>query len=147
MITSIISIKKLNLLCILLQYKFYYITVNGCMYTNDAELFIICLVQQSAATVSSLLTFVRFPEACKEKQQKLISSFFVLYVLYWLYVLLFKSQLSSGHWNSRNQPNARVILLCSTVWCWVTQNTTEFNGFTAIHFPPHPFTAVIAWTW
>ena len=54
--------------------------------------------------------------------------------------------LSLGHWNSKNQPNARVILLCLTVWCWVIPNTMVSNGFTAIHFQPNFFMAVIAWT-
>ena len=72
---------------------------------------------------------------------------FVLYGLYWLYVLCVRSLLSSGHWNSNNQPNARAILHCITVWFWVIPNTMVFNGFTAIHFPPNPFTAAIAWTW
>ena len=71
----------------------------------------------------------------------------VLYVLYFLYILCFRWLLSSGPWNSKNQPSARVILLCITVWCWVILNTRVSNGFTAIHFPQKPSTAVIAWTW
>ena len=51
-----------------------------------------------------------------------------------------------GHWNYKNHPNARVILLCITVWCLVIPNTKVSNGFTAIHFQPNPFMAVIAWT-
>ena len=51
-----------------------------------------------------------------------------------------------GHWNYKNQPSARVILLCTTVWCLVIPNTKVSNGFTAIHFQPNPFMAVIAWT-
>ena len=70
----------------------------------------------------------------------------VLYVLYLLYILCFRWLLSSGPWNSKNQPSARVILLCITVWCWVIPNTRVSNGFTAIHFPQNPSTAVIAWT-
>jgi hypothetical protein len=71
----------------------------------------------------------------------------VLYVLYLLYILCFRWLVSSGPWNSKNQPSARVILLCITVWCWVIPNTRVSNGFTAIHFPQNPSTAVIAWTW
>ena len=71
----------------------------------------------------------------------------VLYVLYLLYILFFRWLLSSGPWNSKNQPSARVILLCITVWCWVIPNTRVSNGFTAIHFLQNPSTAVIAWTW
>ena len=71
----------------------------------------------------------------------------VLYVLYLLYILFYRWLLSSGPWNSNNQPSARVILLCITVWCWVIPNTRVSNGFTAIHFPQNHSTAVIAWTW
>jgi hypothetical protein len=71
----------------------------------------------------------------------------VLYVLYLLYILFYRWLLSSGPWNSNNQPSARVILLCITVWCWVIPNTRVSNGFTATHFPQNPSTAVIAWTW
>jgi hypothetical protein len=38
--------------------------------------------------------------------------------------------LSSRHWNSKNQPAARVGLLCITVWCWVIPNTMVSNRFT-----------------
>jgi hypothetical protein len=54
--------------------------------------------------------------------------------------------LSSGHWNCEIRPKARVILLCSIVWCLVIPNTTVYSRFTAIHVRRKRFMADIAWT-
>ncbi len=68
--------------------------------------------------------------------------------------------LSSGHWNCKIRPNARVILLCCLVivpsyqiqrctapnGAWSYQNTTVYSRIPAIHFWRKRFMAVIAWT-
>ncbi len=51
-----------------------------------------------------------------------------------------------GHWNCKHQPNTRVILLCSIVWCLVIPNTMVSNWLNAIHFQQKDFMAVITWT-
>ncbi len=53
----------------------------------------------------------------------------------------------TGIQRTSQQQTWRVILLCIIIWCLAIPNTMVSNGIPAIHFPPNPFTAVIAWTW
>ena len=50
------------------------------------------------------------------------------------------------HWNCKSRRSARAILLFSTVWCWVTQNTRVCSEFTVIRFQRKCSMAVIDWT-
>ncbi len=54
----------------------------------------------------------------------------------------------SFQWNCKIRRNARVILLCSIVWCLVIPvlpDTTVYSGFTAIHYQRNSHSLSLSW--
>ena len=63
----------------------------------------------------------------------------VLYVLYLLYILFYRWLLSSGPWNSKNQPSARVIF---ALYNCLVLGHTKYKGVQRVYsnlFPAKPF--------
>ena len=111
---------------------------------------IVILAQRSALYLCGWLTLVRDLREVVTIESQNTGIYFwlsvLLYALYVLYILCYRWMLSLKPWNCKSRPNARAILPCSIVWCWVTPSTGVCSGFTAIRFRRKCSTAVIEWT-
>ena len=86
----------------------------------------------------------------RKKDIKIFLEYFCIIRIIRFILIICRSMLSYKHWNCKNLPNARGILVCSIVW-WLdwnldTPSTKVCSEYTAIRFLLNRSMAVTDWT-
>ncbi len=142
LIISVIQIIQINAIFLI------YLIVITDMYTIPLILTIMFVAQRSGPYLRGLLTLVRDPMAEVTVQYQLSQNlnFDAFCLIQVILIICINVQVTALLETWEFQESARRKGHFATVLCWVIQNTMVSNWFTAIHFQPNPFTAVIAWT-